>query len=187
MRNYFKSTDGSKEYKASFCGYFPAEAPKYSVIVVIYNPKQGGYYGASVAAPVFKRIADHCMRSEGAQAIIVNDQPKPKLSSDNMPIGNVGNYQDFKSIFDFIGLPFKQQNRAEWIRTVSDPSGVLSVPFESNPGVVPNVVGMGLRDAMYILDKAKIPSKPMGIGKVRTQSIAPGEVNYGTTIELYLE
>lgn len=187
VSNYFKSTDGSKEYQASFCGYFPAEAPKYSVIVVIYNPKQGGYYGASVAAPVFKRIADHCMRSEGAQAIIVNDQPKPKLSSDNMPIGNVGNYQDFKSIFDFIGLPFKQQNRAEWIRTVSDPSGVLSVPFESNPGVVPNVVGMGLRDAMYILDKAKIPSKPMGIGKVRTQSIAPGEVNYGTTIELYLE
>jgi hypothetical protein len=46
---------------------------------------------------------------------------------------------------------------------------------------------MGLRDAMYILDKSKIPSKPIGVGKVRTQSIAPGEINYGTTIELYLE
>ncbi len=84
-------------------------------------------------------------------------------------------------------MPFHQQKKAQWIRTVSDNTGVLTMPLESSENLVPNVVGMGLRDAMYILDKSKIPSKPIGVGKVRTQSIAPGEINYGTTIELYLE
>ena len=187
VSNYFKSNEGKKEYQSSFCGYFPAENPKYSIIVVIYNPKVGGFYGAAVAAPVFRKISDHCMRLESAHAIVVNNQPKPSLAIENLPIGNVGNYNDFKAIFDYIGLPFHQQKKAQWIRTVSDNTGVLTMPLESSENLVPNVVGMGLRDAMYILDKSKIPSKPIGVGKVRTQSIAPGEINYGTTIELYLE
>lgn len=187
VSNYFKSIDGSKEYQSSFCGYFPAEAPKYSIIVVIYNPKQGGYYGAAVAAPVFKQIADYCMRLEVPQAIIVNNQPKPSLGIASLPIGNAGNYRDFKNIFEYIGLPFKDKIKSEWIRTLSDEAGVISVPMESISKTVPNLIGMGLRDAMYILDKARIPCQPHGVGKVRSQSIAAGEINYGTTIELYLE
>lgn len=45
-------------FRASFVGYFPAEAPKYSCIVVIHDPKHGGYYGSTIAAPVFKELAD---------------------------------------------------------------------------------------------------------------------------------
>ena len=48
---------GKKNYQASFAGYFPSEDPKYSCIVVIVGP-QGAYYGASVAGPVFKEVAD---------------------------------------------------------------------------------------------------------------------------------
>ena len=48
----------NKRYVASFAGFFPAEAPKYSCIVVVHDPnKKKGYYGATVAAPIFKEIA----------------------------------------------------------------------------------------------------------------------------------
>ena len=48
----------NKHYVASFAGFFPAESPKYSCIVVIHDPKkEKGYYGATVAGPVFKEIA----------------------------------------------------------------------------------------------------------------------------------
>ena len=48
----------NKHYVASFAGFFPAENPKYSCIVVIHDPKkEKGYYGATVAGPVFKEIA----------------------------------------------------------------------------------------------------------------------------------
>ncbi len=57
-RNEGYSHNGSKVYQASFAGYFPADEPKYSCIVVINHPL-GDYYGASVAGPVFKQIADY--------------------------------------------------------------------------------------------------------------------------------
>jgi cell division protein FtsI (penicillin-binding protein 3) len=54
--NYWR---GGKDYQSSFVGYFPAEAPKYSCIVVINKPNYyKGYYGNIVAGPVFKAIAD---------------------------------------------------------------------------------------------------------------------------------
>jgi cell division protein FtsI (penicillin-binding protein 3) len=49
--------DGEVDYQSSFVGYFPADAPEYSCIVVIHKPRQGGYYGSTVAAPVFRQIA----------------------------------------------------------------------------------------------------------------------------------
>jgi cell division protein FtsI (penicillin-binding protein 3) len=47
-----------KKYQASFCGYFPADHPKYSMIVVINNPTRGSYLAAKVAGPIFREIAD---------------------------------------------------------------------------------------------------------------------------------
>lgn len=49
--------DGKTDYQASFVGYFPADKPKYSCIVVINKPRQNGYYGSTVAAPVFEKVA----------------------------------------------------------------------------------------------------------------------------------
>ena len=64
--NYWKKNE-EKEYQSSFAGYFPADQPKYSCIVVINKPKAAiGYYGATVAAPVFKEIADRIHTSTPA-------------------------------------------------------------------------------------------------------------------------
>ena len=54
----YGSKNNPKQYIASFSGYFPADSPRYSCIVVIHKPKTSiGYYGNIVAAPVFKKIA----------------------------------------------------------------------------------------------------------------------------------
>ena len=67
----------SKEYTASFAGFFPADAPKYSCMVVVHNPdKKKGYYGATVAAPVFKKIAQKMYASAPVKKQVENRMPQ---------------------------------------------------------------------------------------------------------------
>ena len=75
----------NKEYTASFAGFFPADAPKYSCIVVIHNPdKKKGYYGATVAAPVFKKIAQKMYASAPVKKRVENEVPYlDELSKDS--------------------------------------------------------------------------------------------------------
>ncbi len=65
----------TKHYVASFAGFFPADKPKYSCIVVIHDPnKEKGYYGATVAAPVFKEIAQKIYTTTPIDNQSVNDK-----------------------------------------------------------------------------------------------------------------
>lgn len=187
VTNYHMVNAETKEYQASFCGYFPADAPKYSCIVVVYNPTQGGYYGADAAGPAFKKIADHCMRELHVTTTPINMEPKPVLASEHLPVGNYGSATDFKNIFNHVGLPFRQGQNSEWIRTISAKEGVFTVAVENKKGIVPDVTGMGLRDAMFLLDKSGYKVLPHGIGKVISQSIPAGTSISNTIIELYLE
>ncbi len=69
------------QYISSFVGYFPADAPQYSCIVVIHKPnKKKGYYGSTVAAPVFKAIARKIYRSSPIDAPITQSQYQSTLS-----------------------------------------------------------------------------------------------------------
>jgi cell division protein FtsI (penicillin-binding protein 3) len=64
----------NKRYVASFAGFFPVETPKYSCIVVIHDPdKKKGYYGATVAAPVFKEIAQKIYTSTPVEDDVVKE------------------------------------------------------------------------------------------------------------------
>lgn len=74
---YHSGGYSNKEYTASFAGFFPAEAPKYSCIVVVHNPdKKKGYYGATVAAPVFKKIAQKMYASAPIKKEVENKTPE---------------------------------------------------------------------------------------------------------------
>ncbi|MDQ3141332.1 MAG: transpeptidase family protein [Bacteroidota bacterium] len=187
VTNYFETNGEHKEYQASFCGYFPVQNPKYSCIVVIYNPTAGGYYGAQAAAPVFDKIAKHCMRQQGIAGEILNEQAKPVLAQESLPVNNFGHAEDFRNIFKHIGLPFKHKQNGNWIRTFSDDEGVYTVSVEQTKNSVPDVNGMGLRDALFLLDKAGVKTMVHGMGKVRSQSIPAGLFAKGMTIELYLD
>ena len=88
------------QYISSFVGYFPANKPKYSCIVVIHKPnKKKGYYGATVAAPVFKKIAD---KIYSLTPELVNYNKIEKLNSSQIyskvvsPLIDVGNLSIIK-------------------------------------------------------------------------------------------
>lgn len=189
VTNYFVTGMEQKDYQASFCGFFPSEDPAFSCIVVIYNPTKGGYYGGQAAAPVFKKIADRCMRDMNRIAVQINDQPKPALAMEVLPVGNYGYAGDFKNLFSYIGLPYTDPRKSDWIRTISNKEGVYTLPQYQEKGKVPDLTGMGLRDAMFVLDKLGMGVVAHGVGKVKYQSIAPGTLLPGgdQRIEVYLE
>lgn len=112
----------TKEYVASFAGFFPADVPKYSCIVVVHNPdKKKGYYGATVAAPVFKEIAQKIYTTTPIDNQSVDDrveftaienqysQYNKLLSIDFSKVPNVEgmNGMDAVSILENIGLKVK--------------------------------------------------------------------------------
>ncbi|MBK8152224.1 MAG: PASTA domain-containing protein [Saprospiraceae bacterium] len=101
--------------------------------------------------------------------------------------GNYGHRSDFKEIFQHIGVPFKQETKGEWIRTIADHSGVFIVPVQNIKNLIPDVRGMGLRDAMFLLDDYGIKAIPVGRGKIVRQSKDPGSIISNENLILYLE
>jgi cell division protein FtsI (penicillin-binding protein 3) len=162
-------------YRASFVGYFPAGNPKYSCIVVITNPKSRDYYGGTVSAPVFKDIADK------VYSIFFNKylDEKPQKIKKVMPaVAKVINSNDYRKIFNAMNLtgnnpPVKTDMTCLSIDTLLRAS---EMKMDKKAGV-PNVTGMGLKDAVFTLEKAGFKVRVSGRGTVRNQALAsPGEV-----------
>ncbi|MFO8067299.1 MAG: penicillin-binding protein [Bacteroidales bacterium] len=157
-------------YRASFVGYFPAENPAYSMIVVVHNPKGWIYNGSQVAAPVFKKIADRIY----ATHIIL---PEEELKDDylaHMPAFRMSNYDDLKDIYSEFDCILSGKPQRAWVQSVINKDTVVFREREFIENLVPNVVGMGLKDALYVLENANLKVKFTGKGIVRKQSIRPG-------------
>ncbi len=176
VSNYYHKDASSKNYQASFAGFFPGDQPVYSCIVVIYNPQQMGYYGAEVAGPVFRKIADRCMRGEFAKVAAINLSPKSVLAQASLPVGNKGYAGDFKTLFGYLGLPFEAKSPSSWIQTYPGDDGILSTDWSFDTGVMPDLRGLGLRDALYLMDAYGARLIPIGSGKIISQSVAPGSL-----------
>ncbi|MFM6976983.1 MAG: penicillin-binding protein [Sphingobacteriaceae bacterium] len=146
-----------RTYQASFCGYFPAEKPKYSMIVVLNNPK-GAYYAALVAGPVFREVADKVYASD---AQMFNNVQQIKIAGQHKPQAKAGD----KKLADQVVKALKVQVSA---------NDSNRVPFAYTEGAVPNVTGMGLKDAMFLLGNSGMRAIPKGSGKVIRQSVLPG-------------
>jgi cell division protein FtsI (penicillin-binding protein 3) len=98
--------DVSRRYISSFTGYFPAENPKYSCIVVIHKPKaQTGYYGADVSGPVFKDIAQKIYLSKSVTNEIDNKPPKFKSVENNFNEYYTYSNANYDSIPNVKGMP----------------------------------------------------------------------------------
>ena len=185
--NYKKTKRKSElKYRASFAGYFPAENPVYSCIVVITNPREHGIYGGEVAGPVFREIADKCFTSKIELQVAVNDQAKPKLVNNRLPNLNIGRRQDMETVLRYLDLPFVTHTNAHWVVSQVDHDTLNIVKRTIKKEIVPNVVGMGLRDALYILENLGLVVQINGVGKVVRQSIIPGTTIKGQTIKITL-
>ena len=164
---------GNKVYQASFAGYFPADDPKYSCIVVINHPL-GDYYGASVAGPVFRQIADYVYAYElGKDNELKNTGPKVEEDYPGLVAGRKKDIaRVLKDLNIMNGWSFY---KSEWVETNKEDDGVAITSREIKPGTIPNVKGMGVTDAVYLLEKSGLRVSLRGFGKVRSQSLRAGD------------
>lgn len=175
--------EGERKYNSSFAGYFPSDDPKYSMIIVVYYPKGTQLYGASATGPAYKTIAE--------RIVTLSDNLKRRATVDHtvsadLPDYNAGYRGDFKRIFDYVGLTYKSATTSNWVETDPYDGKMLIEKKKIRKPDVPDVRGMGARDATYVLEYLGMNVKIAGVGKVAKQSIRPGEKIKGQDIELIL-
>ena len=174
-------------YRSSFVGFFPSDAPKYSCIVVIKDPKQNGIYGADVAGPVFREIMDKIFYCKPEMHKPLNKYKKPQLMPERMPQYFAGHQGDIQMVLKKLGIPFKSETDSELMATVSiDQKELMITERPSGENLIPNVLGMGLKDALHILENMGLQVQISGAGKVKEQSIEPGTRIEGQKIKLVL-
>ena len=183
----YKKKNKKKEYRASFVGYFPADKPKYACIVVITDPKQNGFYGGTVAGPVFREIADKVYSLKLDLQMAINEKSKPRLKSFYLPNQAVGKTEDIKKVLAYLDVPFKQKSFGKMtvIRPKADTVWMLRRKIKKN--IVPSVKGMGLRDALNVLENMGLKVEHKGMGRVVAQSLKSGTKAKGQTIKIVLK
>ncbi|RSK33857.1 penicillin-binding protein [Hymenobacter metallilatus] len=185
----FKNGAYTKMYSTSFCGYFPAENPKYSCIVVVDSPKRGGWSGAEVSAPVFKEVADKAMARDAASLRPL--LARAPVSRSRVPFVRAGMQDELTMVFAQLGVGHDGATGTDdWVRTTAGASAekLALRPMPVRPGRVPNVQGLTLRDALFLLENRGLRVRSLGTGRVKAQSVAAGSaVRRGTTVVLQLE
>lgn len=183
-------------YQSSFCGFFPADSPKYSCIVVVDKPTAGLYYGALVAAPVFREVADYLYatainKSANANYRFANDSANKKSRNDipeNAAISNAGYKQDIVNLYRQLGINNTAAVNADWVQATvrKDAASFTDVPSLTE-NAVPDVTGMGISDALCLLENAGLEVRISGKGYVKSQSVkAGGKISKGQIIQLQL-
>ncbi|MDX2443727.1 MAG: penicillin-binding protein [Bacteroidales bacterium] len=174
IANKNKGYGGYKDvqYQASFVGYFPAESPKYSCIVVVNAPSSSVYYGNLVAGPVFKEIADKVYATTLEIQNINYYAQNDELSA---PYSKNGSYEDLSKVLTQMNMESATLTPlTEWVATTSTDSIVNMKVLSFKEEVVPNVVQMGLQDAVFLLENIGLEVIVRGKGSVKSQSIKPG-------------
>ncbi len=184
----FKASKGIR-HQAGFCGFFPADNPIYSCIVVISEPERGGYHGAEVAAPVFRQVADKCFAMKAELHKPVNAEKAGPLSNSKLPSYDAGSKEDMKESLSWLGLDFDPAtDLVDWgVIVAKDSLGLTMQNRAVGDKNIPSVIGMGLKDAIYLLENRGCKVRVEGVGKVRQQSLEPGTRANGQTCVLYLE
>ncbi len=157
-------------YKGSFVGYFPADNPKYACIVVINNPTQGGYYGAAIAAPVFREIADRIYATDPEVGMNWVDTTHSIRSNPLL----AGNTRDIRYLTQWLGYSTLKPTTEEWITQVTDSSGSRFASVAYGEQTIPSVIGMGVSDAVFRLEKLGLRVQINGVGVVTQQSLSAG-------------
>ncbi len=167
-----KSGRYEKVYQASFAGFFPAEKPKYSCIVVINSPSNGVFYGGWVAGPVFREIADQVYALDMEIHPSMNEYQK--FVADKIPFIKTGFKPDALEVYETLGVKCETETDGLWVGSKRKTNNIELTENTINENLVPNVQGMGLKDAVYLLENYGLQVQVKGKGRVRQQSINPG-------------
>lgn len=176
-----------KNYTASFVGYFPADDPKYTCIVVISNPMGGKYYGASVSAPVFKEIAEKVYATELG---ITDETANYPANADKYTKASMAWYEDVNEYCTMAGVRMVDAElNSEWVKVShSVNGGVAMKSVELDDETVPDLTGMNVMDAVYLIESMGWKVSFSGRGLVESQSVKAGTtLDKGKTITLKLK
>jgi cell division protein FtsI (penicillin-binding protein 3) len=169
-------------YSASFVGYFPAENPIYSCIVVVNSPSNGVYYGNIVAGTVFKEISDKVYATRFFRDYKPENEDDKILSA---PDAGNGYRADLNEVLKNIDVRYRRTADNDWVATRESGDTISLANIKIQPGLVPDVRGMSLRDAVYVLENYGIRVKISGKGRVLRQSPEHGaRYDDGTVVSL---
>jgi cell division protein FtsI (penicillin-binding protein 3) len=179
----YVDAEGGKSHQASFVGYFPADNPKYSCIVVVNSPSKSSIYGSQVAAPVFKKIADKIY----ATNLEMDDKSNTHINT--VPYTLKGNIDDLENIFSSLNIPYKKLISNDWVSTINAGNLVSfgKIDYINSSSLIPDLKGMGLKDVLYILENKGLKVRAEGYGNVAWQSMPAGsKINEGDNIIVLL-
>lgn len=175
-----------KNYTASFVGYFPAEEPKYSCIVIISNPRGGKYYGSSVSGPVFKEVAEKVY----ATSLGVKDEEGVyDTDCQSFAIPSMVYFNDFLDYCNIENISFVDNvENDKWVKVDVGEEEISVNPIVMDENCVPELKGMNATDAIYLLESMGWKVTFTGYGKVKSQSVKAGtELEKGRIINLELK
>jgi len=182
-RNLGYGAEGEKKYIASFAGYFPADDPVYSCIVVIAAPTDD-IYGASVSGTVFSAIANKVYATSLQYHKAINETTELKT----VPNTRNGNRYELNEVLNQLAIKKKITGSSDWVSTGTTENAVSIRPRIIEKEVVPNVMGMGLKDALFLLEETGMKVRISGYGAVTKQSLTPGsKAVRGGVIEIELK
>lgn len=169
-----KYTDGV--YQGSYVGYMPFEHPKYTICVVIRTKAHSAaYYGGTIAAPVFRMVADKIFsQNMGSWSAPLDSMAR---TSSGVVMAKAATAASYDVLFGRLGrkMPIAMDYKNQMVQVVMDSSKRAEVqPKHVYRGVMPDVTGMTLKDAVYMLESYGVTVKVTGKGKVLSQSLATG-------------
>ena len=178
-----KAGKGERIFLASFVGYFPVKNPRYSCIVSVEAIGEN-VYGSVMSGTVFSAIANKVYASSLKYHKAINEKGKRVWE---IPVSKDGNRYDLKKILGKLKIPFRQTSEDEWISTEKQRNVIEFHKRLITKNLVPDVVGMNAKDAVYLIENAGMHVSLKGYGKVTKQSVFPGKQIYrGGLIELTL-
>jgi len=164
--------DGGTKHQVAFCGYFPYENPLYTCIVVMREPGKGYPSGGGMTGKVFKNIAERVMA--------LNSNRKPsQVNHDSIdyknliPVTKVGYYRAIQTVMKELNLKL-DANSTDWVKTFTDEKRTHFEPIVVTKNLIPDLKGMGAKDAVFILENMGLNVQVQGRGKVISQNIKPG-------------
>lgn len=180
---------GTMKYWLSFAGFFPADNPRYSCIVCLKKaglPASGG----GMSGVVFRQIAEGVM----AQNVKRSVEEARDTASILIPEVKNGNIVAADYVLNNLSVPTSSGwngNIAQgkvWGTTNREAGRVTATELPDNLNTVPNLVGMGARDAIYMLEKRGVRAIVKGRGRVSHQTLSPGTgIRKGMSCTLTLE
>jgi cell division protein FtsI (penicillin-binding protein 3) len=164
-----------KIYQSSFAGYFPADNPQYTVVVIVKNkPHAAVYYGGAVAGTVFKEIADRLYSTY----VIQGNTAATLKRTDSSAYSYAGNKRDMALVSSKLAMRYVDSSRRadEWIDLNARNASIVFNRKEFGNTTMPQLKGMGLKDVVYLCENMGLKINVKGKGRVAAQSILPGQM-----------